>query len=133
MGMYTEFFFRAELVKDPPKEVLDVLRYMTDGDLEVSPPHPDHPLFFTGRWDFMLGGSSAYHPATGAASLHNGNWGLYYELKAHSSFKNYDDEIGKFLDWIDPYIDPGQGFLGYSLYEEDKTPTLTLYYKTDGE
>jgi hypothetical protein len=37
----------------------------------------------------------------------------------HANLKNYDDEIAKFFDWIDQYVEGSEGdFLGYSLYEE---------------
>ena len=48
-------------------------------------------------------------------------------IDIHSSLKNYDNEIGKFLDWIAPYLQPAEppnGLLplGFSHYEEDEYP-----------
>ena len=50
------------------------------------------------------------------------------DLVVRSDFKNYNGEIGKFFDWITPYIEKGgdKTFIGYSLYEEDDEPKL--YY-----
>lgn len=37
----------------------------------------------------------------------------------HANLKNYDGEIAKFFDWIDPYVEGSEGdYMGYSLYEE---------------
>ena len=51
-------------------------------------------------------------------------------LTVRCSFKNYDDEIELFLDWLAPYIET-YGFLGYHRYEEFDDPTLI--YKEDGK
>jgi len=48
-----------------------------------------------------------------------------YFLCIRSNFKNYDDEIQSFIDWIRPYINKSEGdFLGFWRYEEDEEPTL---------
>ena len=51
-----------------------------------------------------------------------------YYLVVRSDFKNYQGEIGKFFDWISPYIEKcgDKTFIGYSLYEEYDEPRL--YY-----
>lgn len=59
-----------------------------------------------------------------------------YNLSVYSSFKNYDDEIAKFLDFIRPWIET-DGFIGYMRYEDHDDPTLIyndfyeghIYYK----
>lgn len=44
--------------------------------------------------------------------------------------KNYDDEIDKFFDWLNPYIEgiPGQ-CIGYKWHEYDDAPTLVYLKK----
>jgi hypothetical protein len=123
--MYTEIYFRAELVKDVPEDVLDVLRYL------VTPVFPepeiklDHELFRSPRW-YMLGqGGSGYFPEHPESSLTMSEWSKRWVLFLNADLKNYDGEIGKFFDWIDPYVHGSQGqFVGYSLYEEDNDPTI---------
>jgi hypothetical protein len=46
-----------------------------------------------------------------------------YKLNVRCCFKNYDNEIDLFLDFIRPYL-VTTGFLGYKRYEEDDDPTL---------
>lgn len=119
--MYTEFFFRAELKKDTPQEVIDFLENQFDGDGEMTPPH--HRFFECVRWESLLRGSSAYFPTMPVGGFANvfGRW----ELGIHVSLKNYGQEIDYFLDWIRPYLDVYKGdFLGYSLYEESDQPIL---------
>ena len=123
MGMYTEFFFRAELTENQQAEqAVDMLRNAP----RLGTTEFEHPFFHCPRWTMLLFGGSAYHPTRGFDCRREENEGPV--LFIHSSFKNYDDEIVKFLDWIDPLVAEPQGtFLGYSLYENDCKPTL--YYK----
>lgn len=131
MGMYTEIFFRATLKRDTPDEVLAPIRAML-GQAEVDPDDlPNHPLFECPRWDMLGMSSSYYFPDHTPSGMEKDDirkaWGVYL----NADLKNYDDEIEKFFDWIDPYIDAGPGeFLGYSLYEdvEPGTPP-TPYFK----
>jgi hypothetical protein len=124
MGMYTEIFARMELKKDTPQVVLDALRVMT-GDLQEAKILPDHPLFKCHRWEMLGCGTSAYFP--GMADSHVRGPSIYYgtyDVLIHANLKDYDGEIEKFFDWIDPYCTafPGE-FLGYELYE-DGEPAL---------
>ena len=46
-------------------------------------------------------------------------------LFARNDLKNYDDEIEKFFDWLNTLNFGCEGdFIGYSLYEEENTPTI---------
>ena len=125
MGMYTEFFFRAELKLDrATDQAVELLRNsgMVQPTLQA-----EHPFFHCSRWTMLLNGGSAYHPTRGF-HLPFAPKGDSPKLFIHSSFKNYEEEIEKFMDWIDPMVDePAGTFLGYSLYEQDEQPTL--YYK----
>lgn len=125
MGMYTEFHFNAKLNKDVPQEVINVLRFML-GELETQPELPAHPLFQTERWSFMLKCDSNFFDADTLSTLRFDEFfsGRYY-LCIRCNFKNYHDEINKFISWIMPYLDklPGS-FLGFSRYEETEQPTL---------
>lgn len=127
MGMYTELNYNVALKEDVPKQVIDTLNYMlTTGDDVMSEPIlPDHPLFSTSRWRVMLRMDSYYFDADTKSTLRKDEHMGQYYLNIQCNLKNYDGEIGKFLDWIRPYIDacPGQ-FLGHSRYEEFQEPTL---------
>ena len=135
MGMYTEFHFNAELVKDLPKEVENILKYMigeSDGE-DISPPDlPNHKLFSTPRWQVMLMGDSYYFAADTISTLRYDNITNSHFLCIRCSFKNYDSEIELFLDWISPYIEMDSGeFLGFYRYEMDEIPTLIYHEKEE--
>lgn len=126
MGMYTLIQFGAKLKKDVPHEVIAVLRYMLD-ELDRTPLLPDHPLFSTDRWDFMLHSGSAYFEEKTEYSLREDLDGRLY-LQVTSNLKNYCQEIQHFIDWIMPYVDAEEGqLLGAYRYEESSQSTEIRY------
>jgi hypothetical protein len=119
MGTYTEFYFKATLKKETPPEVITLLNdivnnfhafyeQLTNKEYPViksvadTPELPiEHPFGKCERWDQL------FH-STDWGSINNGgstftNTG-YPELWIHTQFKNYDNPIGKFVDWIKPHI-----------------------------
>ena len=92
---------------------------------------PSHSLFKTDRWDSMLRSGSYYHIPYNVKLFEYNDISENYYLVVRSDFKNYQGEIGKFFDWITPYIKKYgyKTFIGYSLYEEATEPTL--YYLKD--
>jgi len=136
MGMYTEFVFGCELKKDTPIDVINILKYIFNGEGNKDKLNlPNHPFFTSFRWRIIAHCSSYYFGYS--KSLSN----LYYDdisnrwkFAIRSSIKNYECEIENFIDWIRPYIEEGSGwpreFLGYSIYEEDEHPKL--YYLKEG-
>ena len=130
MSMYTEIYVKAVLKEDVNINVIDVLKYMLGMDnIELEDLIlPNHSLFTTNNWHYMLRSGSYYHvPYTVKLFEYNDISESYY-LVVRSDFKNYQDEIGKFFDWITPYLKKygDKTFIGYSLYEEDDEPKL--YY-----
>ena len=129
MGMYTELSIDAEIVND--KEVIHKLQFMlgdSDEDIKIN-----HPLFNTERWEYMLRCDSYYFDSQTDSKLYKDN--LYedapmYFLHILCNFKNYDNEINLFLDWLCPYIIT-EGFLGHTRYEENYDPTFI--YKENGK
>lgn len=124
MGMYTEINFRATLKKDTPEEVLGILEHIAKTFSVTQPTTlPDHEFFKCPRWN-RLSGASAYFPSIQRSALvraHPSRTWEDTEVAIHGNLKDYDGEIEKFFDWIDPYIDAPQGiYLGYSLYEENQ-------------
>lgn len=128
MGMYTALHLAIELRKDTPLEVIRTLEYMT-GMRPETEAAPAHPLFQTGRWTHMLTSDSYYHSANaGNAFIYDDIAGTHF-LTVLSSFKDYEDEITKFVDWISPHIYVhAPKWIGYSWYEEADEPTM-LYRK----
>ncbi len=106
MGTYTEFHFNVELRKDTPYEVYRILEYMTGQLGEGGFTLPDIDLFQNkeSRWRFMLNTDSYYYPSkTKSTIFKDDQFGCPY-LNIKCNFKNYEDEIEKFLAWICPYV-----------------------------
>jgi hypothetical protein len=141
MGYWTELHLNVELKGDTPENVLDILRFMTKPNENSTPVElPDHPLFKTARWHWMLSCYSAYFSHRPASEVYVDTWeiketgrsGKEPHLSVRSQFKNYDDEIKKFLDWLHPYVDcnmhPDNECVGYHRGEDHTHPTLIYCY-----
>ena len=128
MGMYTEFHFNSILKKDVPKDIIKILDYMITPSNNI--PHlPDHKLFETRSWNMMLRSDSNYFDGDTLSTLRLDDIDNSYYLCIRCNVKNYDSEIGLFIDWIMPYLDKVKGdFLGFYRYEETEIPTL-IYMK----
>lgn len=129
MGMYTELYLSCVFKSNLPKDVIAVLQYLFD-DKEAPLELPDHPLFNCNRWRQIGTQCSDYFTPFSTSRLHKledirGEYGLTTRF----DLKNYDYEIGLFLDWIGPHLDHYDGdHLGHMRYEEDDQPMI-LYYK----
>ena len=130
MSMYTEIYVKAVLKEDVNINVIDVLKYMLGMDnIELEDLIlPNHSLFTTNNWHYMLRSGSYYHVPYVVSLFEYNNISENYYLVVRSDFKNYQGEVEKFFDWISPHVekDGDKTFIGYSLYEEDYEPTL--YY-----
>lgn len=126
MGMYTELHFNAEL-ENATDDVIEVLSYMLDNNLPKPEKLPGHALFKTQRWSYMLRCDSYYFAADTCSTIRKERDTIYLCIRCN--LKNYDNEIQKFCDWINPYISGCVGsFLGFYRYEEKNEPTL-IYKK----
>jgi len=125
MGMYTELHFNSALKEDTKQEIIDILKYMVK-DKEKEPEKlPDHPFFDCERWKRLFTTDSFYFDADTHSTLRFCDTSNQYFLCVRINIKNYDGEIGKFIDWINKYLDKFPGdFIGFSRYEEYEDPTL---------
>ena len=125
MGMFTELYISSKLKEDTPKDIQDVVIWLFEDRSTEVRRVPDHPFFKTSRWAQIGGGSSYYFTPfeTSRAVYDRVTKSVYFTSR--SDLKNYDDEIGQFLDWITPYLDLETGeHIGHVRYEEDEKPTL---------
>jgi hypothetical protein len=125
--MYTEIYARGTLKRSTPQEVITILKAMA---MEAENPEtlPEHELFKCYRWDVLGCGGSAYFPAT-LSTVYKDDYSNNWAFLFHANLKNYDGEIGKFFDWIDQYVEGGEGeFMGYQLYEEHEPEQAPLCY-----
>lgn len=120
--MYTELNIGVDLTPSMPDNVIKILDYML-GDEEVDVETPDHPLFQTERWRYMLRSDSCYFAGRADSSMVYDRTTAVYSLNVRCNLENYDEEISKFLDFIFPYVRT-YGFIGYTRYEEFELPYL---------
>ena len=108
MGMYTDYALKFSIKRESHDFdlIMSVMDHMMRSS-EVSIQTPDHPLFETLRWDMMARSGRSFKIE--ADNIRGVGFVLI------GDFKNYDDEIGKFIDWITPYL--CDNLTGYSHYE----------------
>lgn len=125
MGTYTELVCAFALRENTSPQVIDTLLYMT-GQSDIEPAElPRHPLFSTAGWDGMLRSSSSYFKGDAHSTVRLDQLRGRYHVTIRCNFKNYDDELLKFMDWLSDYRHALAGdFLGYSRDETTQVPTL---------
>lgn len=119
MGMYTEFYFRANINDGP---VADWLERQIVGEEWFEKGYVDHPFFTLPRWtSVFMGGGAVYQESRTAIFRRKDrpNCVFHNSLVLASSLKDYGGETEAFFEWIDPHLDMSDGdFLGYALYED---------------
>ena len=130
MGMYTEFHFNADLIKEGLDEkTQEILDYMF-GNIEEEPEIlPEHNLFNSPRWSWFVRSSSAYFPHEPASSFGHREYSSRYQLSIRCDLKNYEDEIELFIEWIEGFVEDRDEMLGFSRYED--TDIMNIYYIDD--
>jgi len=117
MGMFTEFYFRADIKNGP---VADWLERQVCGEEWFEAGFDDHEFFTLPRWSHVFIGDGAVYQESRRAIFRRVDYGRgYSQLVLASSLKDYDGEIEAFIAWIDPHLKMSAGaLLGYSLYED---------------
>ena len=131
MGMYTKLHCNIKIKKEA-NECIEILKYMLGEKEKIDFEIPEHNLFKVedNRWEFMLKCCSDYFTGTQNSKLIDNEYN--YVLHCDCDLKNYENEIELFLDWISQYgnYNNWYEFVGYTIYEEEKVPTL-IYMKKD--
>lgn len=94
MGMYTKFNVILPIAQDTPKDILERIKNIMNGD--------------DAEFDFVLCDSFYFTGTNNSAIKYPFDWRDDYEtivLHIDCDSKDYDDEQQKFLKWICPYID----------------------------
>jgi len=128
VGMYTKLHCNIK-IKKAANECIEILKYMLGQKEKIDFEIPKHDFFKEeSRWDFMLKCCSCYFTDSQNSNLKEGYDG--YILHCDCDFKNYENEIELFLDWISQYGNYNNyyEFIGYEIYEENKYPNL-IYMK----
>jgi hypothetical protein len=121
MGMYTEFYFRANIKDGRVADWLD--RQINGEDDWFRSPYDEHEFFQSDRWSSVfIGGGAVYQESRTPIFRRKSQGGggpYHHQLVLASSMKDYGDEQASFVEWITPHLDMYAGdFLGYSLYED---------------
>lgn len=138
MGMYTALSLGVELNRELLRKMnhsvepccpADVLEYLVTGRRERAAhayaSQSLHPLFSSDRWPVLLRCDSYYFDYQTRWDFKYDSIAKHYFLSGVSNLKNYNNEIGKFLDWLKPFIIT-EGWIGWTMYEEDGLPTMLM-------
>lgn len=124
MPARTELFIRARLRADIPDDVQELLRVLLGGTHDL-PALPDHPFFRVAEFHKTFNQVSTqtladhhFMALLGRTRSHGGT------MLMHSQFINDNDLLALFMDWLTPHLIVGQGFIGYSLFEQHDKPQL---------
>lgn len=119
MGMYTEIYVNMDFKTETPPEVISVLQAMCAQD-DSAECLKDKPR----RWSHLFNNGSFYTPNTECANLTFCEISNSYSLLAKGDIKNYEGEIEQFFDFVKPWCDDPDSFIGYYRYEEAREPVL---------
>jgi hypothetical protein len=113
VGHYTELVFKAKLKKDTPENILQLLnRVIVEKDFgigdkvlfhseDVFKPQLSHSFFKCDRWYMLFVSTNWDETLQGGLFYKKGE---YWNIDLHTEFKNYDNEISHFIDWITPFV-----------------------------
>lgn len=129
MGMYTEIYVNVDLKKETPKEIIDILRHLCAED--STKEAEEFADKFGERFCCLFHNMSYYTPYTQCGKVTYDEITEQYSLIGKGDIKDYWGDIDKFFEWIAPYVDGIEEFVGYERYEESLVPTL--FYVVEGK
>lgn len=115
MGSYTRFNFKARLNKDTPNNVIKLLDDCINNNADCD-------------WDTLLTGLNGNEDIKGGAFYKSGK---YYTLRIDTEFKNYENQLKQFLDWIKPFIvgRKKKQYIGYHEWLDGEGDNRIYIYK----
>lgn len=116
--MYTQLKIGANLKKDVPNEIIEVLKYMCAMENTMNKFPFEHPHRWRLEHLFIRG--SSYFESPWHNLIFNADEGAW-TLHASCNIKNYNGELQVFIEWFTPFV--GSGFL-----DEDGT-FATIFYE----
>lgn len=123
--MYQELYLNAKLKNDIPENILTILKYMS-GDMSIEQlPITSDALFKTENWQYMLQSESSRFDLAARSTIDYSPVDDCYILRVSCSLNNNEQQIEKFLGFINSYLDKKEGqFLGYIRTEDSDTPYI---------
>jgi hypothetical protein len=127
--MYTEMLLTCDLKRDTRKDIIEWLEAMVDDSKEwddvekLSPNEMVRTRFREG----LLGGSYYFYGQP-MMEFEYDQISKTYHLTVLTNIKNYENDIGRFINMLTPYIKAlKEDMLGYIRYEEDRLPTVMMW------
>ena len=120
--MYTEINVCFDLLRNAPKDIVDILHYLVEG-ADIPSILPKHEFFKCDRWGMVACCDSYYFAGSTSSKMVFDDISKTWKINIRANLKNYDSEIVKFLDWLEPHIET-KGFIGYMRHETQEDPTL---------
>lgn len=123
--MYQELYLNAKLKADIPENILTILKYMS-GDMSIDGLSiTSDALFKTENWEYMLQSESSRFDLAARSTLDYSPVDDCYVLRVSCSLNNNEQQIEKFLGFINSYLDKQSGqFLGYVRNEDSDNPYI---------
>ncbi len=140
MGSYTRFQFKAKLLPSTPliidevinrfDRIADFLEYEVimsqNNKANLVSKTNTHPFWNTSRWDML------FHSSNWDSSIKPSTFNVKDRiLFIDSEFKDYDNEIEKFIDYITPYIQKRRNKLYVGYYKVEDYHRINLYVNTN--
>ena len=135
MGDFTKLQFELAVKKDTPEDIVSIIRYMIGEPVEhietIISRIDHHCLFTIFRWETMLRSFSDPADNKPENTIHSYIIKNHQEYKLHvySVFKNRDDELNLFFDWIHPYVnETWLAYVGTIVNDTSDHPALIYYH-----
>lgn len=123
--MYQELYLNSKLNSDISESILNILKFMT-GDMSIEGLSlTTDAIFKTDNWEYMLQSeSSRFDLAANSSVTHSAVDDCYF-LRVSCSLNNNEQQIEKFLGFINAYLNKEPGsFLGYVRKEDSNEPYI---------
>lgn len=123
--MYQELYLNSKLNIDIPEAILNILKFMT-GDMSMQGlTLTADALFKTDNWEYMLQSESSRFDLESKSSVTFSSVDDCYLLRVSCSLNNQNQQIEKFLGFINSYLNKKSGeFLGYLRNEDSNEPII---------
>ncbi len=119
MGAYDELVLTITLGETTPKQVINILNYLTNDMKKATPLLPGHPFFTMESWQNLF--MEIHTPYLSGESFCKLNQDEFRKNVHHFTcrviMKNGGDYIGAFIHWLLPYSNK-EGFHGYTRMDE---------------
>ena len=122
--MYQEFYMNSSLI-NLTDNIIKLLKFMT-GDMSIEQISlTSDELFKLDRWEYILQSESSRFDSISKSSLDYSAIDDCYFIRVSCALNNDKNQIQKFINFINPYLNKKHGeFLGYIREEDSNEPII---------